>query len=229
MREYCKIHTLFKRDERLRIIEGDWTLPEIKYLADNKWSLTEKVDGQNIRVHFKDGVVTIGGRTKDAEFRDDFIGRITDKFNADVMIASLTKMAKGGEIILFGEGYGPNISGGGKYTDTHDFVLFDVYVPTIRDPETGTYVDGWWLHRGNCEDVAGKLGIDIVPLIGEYTLHEAIEMVRAGFKSKWGDFYAEGIVAKTPVELFTRKGERLLTKIKHKDFLNVSELSNAKV
>lgn len=226
MEEYCKIHTLFKRDERLRIIEGQWTLPEIEYLAGNKWLLTEKVDGTNVRVAFKDGEVSITGRTKDADFREDFRNTLNDKFNNDSMLSAVHKASKGNEIILFGEGFGPGINGGGKYTQNYDFVLFDVYVPTIRNPHEGTYVDGWWLHRNNCEDVASKLGLNIVPLVGEFTLFEAIEMVKAGFKSSWGDFWAEGIVAKTPVELFTRKGERLLTKIKHKDFLNVSEVKN---
>lgn len=222
MIEYCKIHTLFKRDENLRIIEGEWSLPEIQYLAGSKWQLTEKVDGQNIRVQYKDGVVTIGGRTKDAEFRDDFAQAMNSKFQDESMLQALQKVSKGSEMVLFGEGFGPGIHGGGKYTDEYQFILFDVYVPTVRDPSTGTYVDGWWLHRNNCADVAHKLGLDIVPMIGEFTLYEAIEMVRSGFKSQWGDFCAEGIVAKTPVELFTRKGERLLTKIKHKDFLNTN-------
>jgi len=48
---------------------------------------------------------------------------------------------------------------------------------------------------------------------------EAIEMVRNGFNSQWGNFMAEGIVARPKVELKTRKGERLITKIKHRDFI----------
>lgn len=231
MREYCKIHTLFKRDEHLRIIEGDWSLPEIEYLADTKWQMTEKVDGQNIRVQY-DGTtcrnpIAIGGRTKDADLAADLLAALRDKFEDDGMLGRLEKVFKGGKGVLFGEGFGPGINGGGKYGDRHDFVLFDVYVPTVRDPEHGTYVDGWWLHRKNVEDVSAKLKLDIVPLVGEMTLYEAIELVRGGFKSRWGDFYAEGLVAKTPVELFTRKGERLLTKVKHKDFINTSPESRA--
>lgn len=51
MKEYHKIQTCFKRDEKTkRIIEGDWTLPEFEYLKDCQWVFTEKVDGTNIRV-----------------------------------------------------------------------------------------------------------------------------------------------------------------------------------
>jgi len=41
---------------------------------------------------------------------------------------------------------------------------------------------------------------------------------RAGLVSKWGDFEAEGIVARPAVELKTRAGERIITKLKTRDF-----------
>lgn len=214
MREYSKIHTLFKRDEDNRIIEGDWTLPEIGYLAGLQWHVTEKVDGQNIRVQFNGNTVTVGGRTKDADLRKDMVSALLEKFDNDDMLDRMHDVFGSSEAILFGEGFGPGINGGGKYSTHHDFVLFDVYVPSTN---CGADREGWWLHRVNVEDVAAKLGLNIVPLIGEMTLYEAIDFVRSGFRSRWGDFYAEGLVAKTPVELFTRKGQRLITKIKHKD------------
>jgi hypothetical protein len=42
--------------------------------------------------------------------------------------------------------------------------------------------------------------------------------VQNGFTSQWGDFAAEGIVARPKIELKTRGGKRIITKIKHKDF-----------
>ncbi|MBS1722644.1 MAG: hypothetical protein JSS66_06495 [Armatimonadetes bacterium] len=223
--EYSKIHTLFQRDEQNKVIFGKWSLPEIEHLACCKWLLSEKLDGQNIRVEYKDGQVDITGRTKDAVFSVDMDAALKAIFDTPTMLSALEKTFKGGEAVLYGEGIGPGICGGGKYAQQHTFVLFDVYVPTLRNPSAGTYVDGWWLHRHNCEDVANKLGLEIVPGLGLHTLYDAIKLVKAGFKSQWGNFFAEGIVAKTPTELYSRKGERILTKIKHKDFLNLSEQS----
>ena len=109
---------------------------------------------------------------------------------------------------LYGEGYGPKIQkGGGNYRADQDFVLFDVKV------------GDFWLQRGDVEDVAKKLGLDVVPIIGEGTLAEMVELARQGFKSRWGDFIAEGIVARPSVELRSRNGSRLITKIKHSDFV----------
>lgn len=41
---YHKIQSVFKRDERKKMLHGEWSRPEIEYLADNMWEFTEKVD-----------------------------------------------------------------------------------------------------------------------------------------------------------------------------------------
>jgi hypothetical protein len=76
----------------------------------------------------------------------------------------------------------------------------------------------WYLQREDVEDIAKHFGIKVVPIIGEGTLAEAIEKVRNGFNSQWGEFLAEGIVARPKTELKARNGERIITKIKHRDF-----------
>jgi hypothetical protein len=72
--------------------------------------------------------------------------------------------------------------------------------------------------RSDVEDVAKSLGIVVVPIIGVGTLSDMIEKVKAGITSTWGDFMAEGIVARPFIELKTRNGSRIITKLKHKDF-----------
>jgi len=65
-----------------------------------------------------------------------------------------------------------------------------------------------------------KLGLDVVPFIGEMSLEEATEMVRAGFPSRLngGQVQAEGLVGRTAEPLFDKKGSRLIVKLKTKDF-----------
>ena len=72
--------------------------------------------------------------------------------------------------------------------------------------------------RPDVEDIARKLNLDVVPIIGSGTLYDMVEKVKGGFNSQWGSFLAEGIVARPSVELKTRRGDRLITKIKCKDF-----------
>ena len=207
MNEYHKIQTIFKRDMESKgktLLEGQWTLPEFEYLSNNKWVFTEKVDGTNIRVIFKDGSVTFGGKTDSAQIPAQLVARLNERF---LPIAAQLQEIFGCDACLYGEGYGAKIQKvGGNYRQDQDFVLFDVRV------------GDWWLQRNDVEDVAYKLGIDIVPIIGEGTLHDAIAAAKTGIVSTWGAFQAEGIVARPKTELTTRNGQRIITKIKCRDF-----------
>ena len=59
-----------------------------------------------------------------------------------------------------------------------------------------------------------------MPFFGEMTLEDATEVVRAGFPSRLnnGAGRAEGLVGRTLEPLFDKKGHRLITKLKTKDF-----------
>ena len=208
MSEYHKIQSIYKRDmtsKRKTLIEGEWTLPEFEYLAGNAWTFTEKVDGTNIRVIFKDGGITFGGRTEDAQIPAQLVGRLNERFLP--LASKLGEVFADGAAVLCGEGYGAKIQkGGGNYRADQDFVLFDVRVGQ------------WWLQRADVHDVAQKLGLEVVPVIGEGTLHDAVAWAKRGIRSAWGDFEAEGIVARPKTELMTRSGHRLVAKIKCRDF-----------
>lgn len=208
MTEYHKIQSVFKRDmesKHKKLIEGQWTLPEFEYLANNQWTFTEKVDGINISVMFAYGAVSLGGRTEAAQIPAKLVARLSERFFP--FATAITDVFPEGQAVLYGEGYGDQIQkGGGNYRADQDFVLFDVRV------------GNWWLQRADVEDVANKMGLDVVAVIGKGTLHEAVRAVRKGFFSSWGAFMAEGIVARPNTELITRSGKRIITKIKHVDF-----------
>lgn len=119
------------------------------------------------------------------------------------------------KVEIFGEGYGLKIQKGGNYIKDHcDFILFDVRILT----STG---ESLWLTREACEDIAKKLNLKIVPLVGYMTIKEAEDFVKAGFKSLIAenkDYIAEGLVLKAPCGLLNRRGKRIITKIKYCDY-----------
>lgn len=212
MQEYHKIQTVFLRDPETKfrtLLDGQWALPEFGYLADNEWVFTEKVDGTNIRVMvnpFGDGATKFGGKADNAQIPAFLVSALEGRFHVIEQRHKLAEIFPDGAC-LYGEGYGAKIQkGGGNYRADQDFVLFDVKV------------GDWWLQRKDVEDVATKLGLDIVPIIGSGTLNEMVEIARCGFHSEWGEFSAEGIVARPATELKTRSGHRIITKIKHRDF-----------
>jgi hypothetical protein len=210
--KYHKIQTLYKRGDDGQLLEGEWSRPYLEYLQNNEWVFTEKVDGTNIRVHWdqKDQKVSFGGRTDRAQIYAPLVQKLIEMFPAK----NLQEAFPLGEdiITLFGEGYGSRIqAGGGNYRSDVSFVLFDILI------------GHWWLRRPDVEAIAEKLGLDVVPIIGHGTLHQAVETVRNGLTSTWGEFRAEGLVARPAVELKARSGERVICKIKHRDFRHGNE------
>jgi hypothetical protein len=205
MKEYHKIQTVFKRDpdnNYKTLLLGEFAAPELGYLSPNEWVFTEKVDGTNIRVMFGGHEVTFGGKTDRAQIPAKLVNKLRERFPFDKMLSMFEA-----PVCLYGEGFGAGIQkGGGNYSPDQDFVLFDVKI------------DEWWLERENIEGIARNLDIPIVPIIRRGSLHDMIEMAREGFRSEWGDFLAEGIVARPAIELKARNGSRIITKIKHKDF-----------
>lgn len=223
MTEYHKIPTVWHRDPATKhktLIEGMWATDAFGYLAMNDWHYTEKVDGTNIRVmvfpHAKTDaeLVSYGGKTNAAQLPATLVTALDRLFRTSEQLANIREVLSTPEVyptgtILYGEGYGARIQqSGGNYRPDQSFVLFDVRVGP------------WWLSRDNVCDIAEKLKLDVVPLIGTGSLFKMVRLAREGFKSRWGDFRAEGIVARPAVEMCDRAGRRIITKVKHKDFPN---------
>ena len=76
----------------------------------------------------------------------------------------------------------------------------------------------YWLNREAVDDVASKLGIESVPIVGEGTLNDMIKLCQDGMLSKWGDFGSEGLIGRPKLEMKSRSGDRIITKLKTRDF-----------
>lgn len=207
MKEYHKITTVFNRNPETKfktLIDGEFSKPEFEYLANNNWVFTEKVDGTNIRIMWDGAKVVFGGRTDRAQLYAPLVEKLSEYFYAGAM----SEVFNSGEVCLYGEGFGAKIqkAGGNYLNESVDFTLFDVNI------------GGIWLERSAVEGIADTLQISVVPIIGEGTLYDAVEKCKTGFDSIWGSFEAEGIVARPEIEMLDRRGHRVITKIKCKDF-----------
>jgi predicted DCC family thiol-disulfide oxidoreductase YuxK len=115
-------------------------------------------------------------------------------------------------ITLYGEGYGAGIQkGGGEYRADKGFVLFDVLI------------DGrWWLASSGVTEIAERLCIPRVPVLGVWSLPEIIENVRAGMYSTIAEnreHPSEGIVARPVQTLYDNRMKRIILKLKTRDFI----------
>lgn len=208
--EYPKIDTLFKRDERTKVIPGLFTRPTFPLIGT--WVVTEKINGMNIRLCFTpDWEPSVLGRTDDATIPPQLlkhcnwlcsqmqpeVERAMEKFDLSAMV-------------FHGEGYGAQIHGGGGYRSDQAFILFDISVGSVMT----------FLSEPVVSDYARKLGIPMVPLLGEMPTDQVVGLTREGFSSviSGSDVQAEGVVCRTAEPMYDNRGERVSFKLKTRDF-----------
>jgi len=218
---YHKINGIFKRDNRGRFIEGDWSCEEFGYLADLPWHFTEKVDGCNTPLVYSGADSLRGnehlfvrGRTERAQIPPKLLAACVEILRASPLEEVFPDASEEEPVVLFGEGYGAGIQKGGVYRPEPSYVLFDVRVGR------------WWLKRDAVNEIGAQLGLETVAQVFEgFNLNMAINAIKSQatggaehLKSAWEGAPPEGVVGTPAIDLFTRSGERIITKIKLKDF-----------
>ena len=215
--EYSKIQTLFKRDANNIIIPTEFTYPEFEFMKDCKFRCEAKINGTNTRIELypnsdiTKAFMVFKGRTDKAQMPSQLLEELNRLFDEKTLIEYFSKKGDfNAPITIYGEGYGKKIQAcGGKYCKDHaKFIVFDIKI------------GNWWLNRPDIEQICKDLNLDIVPIMGYFTVQEAIDYVKKGFKDPIAeeDLDAEGLVLKTDLNIRRRNGERIVTKIKTCDF-----------
>ena len=210
MIEYIKIETPYIRSEdgNKKLIEGKFRNETIEFLKDVEWQFTEKIDGTNISIVWDGHKVEFHGRTERAQIPAHLVNKLNDLFKGEVNEEMFEQIFGDTPMILYGEGYGYKIQNGGNYRDDVSFILFDVYQPTTDV----------WLKREAVEDIANKLNIEVVPIILEGTIEDAVKFVKTKPWSTIGKAKMEGVVGRPMIELKDRMGKRIVVKVKVRDY-----------
>ena len=210
MKTYEKIETVWERSETgsKKLIEGAYRSAFVEMLKDLDWEWTEKIDGTNIRVHWDGHTVEFGGRTERAQIPAHLVNRLNEIFGGETNAQMFEQVFGEKDVILFGEGYGQKIQAvGSQYkNDGADFILFDVCVG-------GTY----W-SRESVNSIARVFGVQSVPIVHRGTIASAIEFVKSKPHSTIGTAPMEGVVGRPPLELRDNRGNRIIVKVKARDF-----------
>lgn len=223
---YIKINSAFKRDTSIPgnpVIPGEWSQPEFEYLSGLPWRWTEKIDGTNIRLWWDGQTVTLGGRTDRAQIPASIVEAVAklglmEPGNWGFKWPPEPNDGSAVSVTLYGEGYGAGIQkGGGNYRPDAGFILFDVKVGQ------------WWLGPAAVQEVADYFGIDTVPSWGTSSPVVAWEVIKhQGLKSMWPNVEMEGIVGTPATPLFTRSGQRLIMKMKQRDWTEYAKVHNVR-
>lgn len=211
MKEYHKIETLFERDMEgtKKLIEGKFRHPLVDYLKDNEWIFTEKIDGTNVRVHWDGHTVVFGGRTDSAQMPVNLMYALQAKFSGTINEQIFEQKFGATPVTFYGEGYGAKIQKGGEnYRDDIGFILFDISI------------NGIWLERKDVEEIAASFDVPVVPIVLRGTIKQAVDYVKSLPKSVTAkkEKESEGLVGVPTVRLLDHNGNRIIVKIKVRDF-----------
>jgi len=214
--EYPKIDTAFARN--LDFTVDPTRLKNRAISAVGLWHVYEKIDGMNIRVVLQpDGAILVGGRTNKATIPGRLLEYLQERLAMGHALFDTFSLNDEGlypQVVLYGEGYGAGIQKGGYYCADQRFRLFDIKI------------DGWWLDREKVETIADSLGVETVPmLLGNWGFDAIIQLVRQGITSvvaylDGGDPNAlmEGVIAHPVAQLYDKWSNRVMMKVKTRDF-----------
>ena len=214
---YHKIDTLFERDENFKVNVNKVRRPEFDLIKE--WYIEEKIDGMSVGFrYYRDSLYDDGiifGRTGNTNWNAN--NRVFMDRQSKDMHQSATEILQDYDLehlTIYGELYGPGIQNGGSYRDDLGFICFDM---TANDT---------WLNVKDRNTNAERIGVD-VPY--HFKLFSDIDSVarrlanntQASPQAKLNgkpERMAEGVIGRPPVNLYDQRGNRVMWKLKGRDF-----------
>jgi hypothetical protein len=188
----------------------------ISKLGNCPWYAREKIDGANTRIIWNKGAdnFEIMSRNIKEIQHKPLRNYLEATFNGDAMmekfVENVSKSYK--QIILFGESVGEKIQENIYKISGYSFVLFDVMI------------DGQFGSEGCVEWVSQELGIYKPQILYRGTIPWiAADFIARPNPSQFGRLWsteveAEGIVLLPEMQLYNRRGERIILKMRRESF-----------
>lgn len=213
MKTYHKIKTVFERDLQgtKKLILGQYSHELFEYLKDNEWVFTEKIDGTNIRICWDGNRITFSGKSDNAQIPKNLLDYLQSTFGNEETEQMFEQMFGEKETVIFGEGYGKKIQKNGYlYSDEAKFIVFDICIGDT------------YLEKSDVEQICEALDLECVPIVVEGTLQDGVNFITANPTPvsiiAENTLDMEGIVGVPKKRIFDVCGERVITKIKVRDF-----------
>lgn len=210
--KYRKIYTLFERDSKFKIVDS--LEPHLEGITNiKKFVVTEKIDGTNCGIVITpDKQVLI--RKRSDFIKDDKEHHIYYEAINTIDLERIKDYFHDSEatITIFGEACGGSIQKHGTiYSDEPTFMVFDVQV-------NNSFFD-WLSLKKFCSEV----GLKIVPYLGDtilekYTVEYMKNVLERCKKYLYDSEHSEGIVVRSEPPLLNKFGQRMMFKLKFRDF-----------
>ena len=221
MKPYASIETVFTRDKETNKLNfGEIRMPEVECVRE--WTISEKVDGTNIRVIYTLDGIQVKGRTDKADLpseAEDVVLRSTPLHQKAINYFTAYRerdLPLEWSVTLYGELYGPGINKGGVYSPVKKFRAFDLLLG-----------ESWWTDDDEMRRICLDLGVPTMPRLANIekiptTKDELLSIIPyslvAENDNNTQSVVAEGIVGKPSHVLLDRHGHRVMWKLTGREF-----------
>ena len=236
---YEKILAPFGRDSSNSkfVNTSKWSKPEFEYLKNNTWIWTQKIDGTNLNIVWDGERVSYKGHTDKTQWNERSKNYIESVFCTSEAETVFEQLYGEQPIIVSMELVSKDFNQNYGYPDGH------FYVYDVRNGNTGKYWD-----RKAVEDFVEAFDhehkhVEAVKVLYRGTIEGAVEWVKAAkvfnenpdvnvldteilendiscfqVYNPLGKYPIEGLVGRPEIEMYNSKGERIITKVKCKDY-----------
>lgn len=196
-------------------MDASYRSPELAYLQDNHWIYKRKLDGENIRIYWDGEQALWNGKTNRFQCSADFQNYMNNTFIEEIFEE---KFGRDKEAYIYGEKMGPKTQGNELGLNNDELIIFDVEInDTFLGEENIKQVAEYFSVKSVYdympeEDLRDDLlNADGEPL--EMGLLHLIDAVANNQFPKW-----EGIVCTPACNIKDQNGNRIIVKIKNKDY-----------
>ncbi len=172
-------------------------------LLDKECYITEKLEGTNISISRKQGVIYVCQRANSIQEKDGVANAYWEAARRSGLIEKLDQISKG-DIVLMGELIGPSIQNNIYKLTSTKILLFDIKI------------DGRWVASPNFFQICKDLEIETTPLIAHGILKDilngqSIQTYADGFSMLFNTL-REGIIIRPAVEEYDPVLRRVILK-----------------
>jgi len=169
---------------------------------------SEKIDGTSVGLKWDGERISFVGHTEKSQFAPSYLKYLQNRFGTKEFESCVEEIFEDKSVTIYGEGISKDYNVHYGYPNG-EFIFYDVQL-----------ANGKFMNRKALGDIAEKLGL-IMPYTGCYTIQQAIDFVKQRPMSKLDpSVRMEGLVLRPLIELYTNNDERIICKIKVKDFVD---------
>lgn len=209
---FQKIYAPFGRknlNDRLvdtSIYSRNWV--ETFYVNNIPMLASEKIDGTSVGLKWDGERISFVGHTEKSQFAPHYLEYLNNRFGTKEFESCIEEIFEDKPVTLYGEGISKDYNVHYGYPDG-EFIFYDVQL-----------ANGKFMNRKALGDIAEKLGLKM-PYTECFTIQQAIDFVKQRPMSKLDpSVRMEGLVLRPLIELYTNNDERIICKVKVKDFVD---------